>query len=64
MTKREIKEFIEEMEAIGDEWTEEQVRSVYGSYTLEEALSDRKSSLNGFFGILGTILNGGKKKRK
>lgn len=64
MTKCEIEEFIEEMEAIGDEWTEEQVRSVYGSYTLEEALRDRKSSLNGFFGILGTILNGGKKKRK
>ena len=64
MTKREIEEFIEEMEAIGDEWTEEQVRSVYGSYTLEESLRDRKSSLNGFFGIIGTILNGGKKKRK
>ena len=62
MTKREIEIFIEEMEAIGDEWTVEQVRRVYGSYTLEEALRARKSSLNGFFNIIGNILNGKKRK--
>ena len=57
MTKTEILEFIEEMNAIGDEWTEEQVKNVYGSFTLEDAIQDRKRSLNSFFGIINTVLN-------
>jgi len=57
MNKTEINTFIEEMEAIGDEWTPEQVEDVYGDSTLEEALSDRKSALNTFFGIIGKVIN-------
>ena len=30
MTKKDVNTFIEEMEAIGDEWTPEQVEYVYG----------------------------------
>lgn len=46
MKEKEINYFIEEMEAIGDEWTEEQVQDVYGQVSLEEALEDRKSSVD------------------
>lgn len=49
--------FIEEMEAIGDKWTPEQVEDVYGDSTLDEALEDRKSSLNMFFGNIKKIIN-------
>ena len=45
------------MEAIGDEWTPEQVEDVYGDSTLEEALADRKSALNTFFDIIGKVIN-------
>ena len=51
MTKSEIKTFIKEMQAIGDEWTPEQVEDVYGGSSLEEALDDRKSTLD-IFSIL------------
>lgn len=57
MKKKDITTFIEEMEAIGDEWTPEQVEDVYGDSTLEEALADRRSSLNTFFDILGKVIN-------
>lgn len=57
MNKREINTFIEEMQAIGDEWTPEQVEDVYGGFTLEEALDDRKSALNTFFDIIGKVIN-------
>ena len=57
MNKTEINTFIEEMEAIGDEWTPEQVEDVYGDSTLEEALADRKSALNTFFDIIGKVIN-------
>lgn len=57
MKKKDIDMFIEEMEAIGDEWTPEQVESVYGDSTLEEALEDRKNSVGTFFDIIGTIIN-------
>lgn len=57
MTKAEIQTFIEEQESIGDVWTEEQVENVYGSHSLEEALSDRKQSLNMYFDIIGKVIN-------
>ena len=58
MKKKDIATFIEEMKAIGDEWTSEQVEDVYGSSTLEEALSDRKTSLGMYFDIIGKVING------
>ena len=57
MNKKEIKAFIEEMEMIGDEWTPEQVEEVYGDSSLEDALSDRKSSVGTFLDILGKVIN-------
>lgn len=56
MTKAEILTFIEEMEAIGDKWTPEQVESVYGNYTLESALSERKASVGMYLDILGKTM--------
>lgn len=57
MNKQDVAEFIEEMEAIGDIWTPEQVEDVYGDSTLDEALADRKSSLGSFFDIIGKVIN-------
>ena len=57
MKKKDIDIFIEEMESIGDEWTPEQVEDVYGDVSLEEALSDRNSSLNSLFDIIEKVLN-------
>lgn len=45
MDKRDVEEFIEEMEEMGDVWQEEDVERVYGEYTLAEALADRKASI-------------------
>lgn len=57
MNKQDVAEFIEEMEAIGDIWTPDQVEDVYGDSTLDEALADRKSSLGIFFDIIGRVIN-------
>ena len=57
MTEREKQTFIEEMEAIGDEWTPEQVEDVYGDSSLEDALADRKSSVRTFFDIIQKVIN-------
>ena len=57
MKKKDVTTFIEEMKAIGDEWTPEQVENVYGNSTLDEALADRKSSLGAFFDIIGKVIN-------
>lgn len=57
MKKKDIAIFIEEMEEIGDNWTPEQVEDVYGDSTLEEALAERKSSLDTFFDIIEKVLN-------
>jgi len=57
MTKAEIRTFIEEMENIGDKWTEEQVKRCYGDCTLEEALRDRRGALGTFFDIIGKVIN-------
>lgn len=59
MTKAEILTFIEEMESIGDIWTEEQVADTYGNDSLEDALKDRKSLLGMFFDNIGKIINRG-----
>lgn len=57
MTKQEIHEFIDKMEEIGDVWEESDVERVYGEMTLEAALNDRRSAVDKFFGIIGTVLN-------
>lgn len=57
MNKKEVNQFIEEMQKIGDEWTPEQVESVYGEDSLDDALNDRKGSLDIFFDIIGKVIN-------
>ncbi len=57
MKKEEIDTFLEEMEAIGDIWTPEQVEDVYGDSSLSEALADRKAALGIFFDIIGKVIN-------
>lgn len=42
MTETEIQMFIETMEELGDNWTPEQVEKVYGEYTYEAAINERK----------------------
>ena len=56
MRREDIETFIEEMDAIGDRWTPEQVEDVYGSYTLDEALADRKASVGIFFDTITKII--------
>ena len=55
--QKEVATFIEEMEAIGDVWTPDQVEDVYGDSTLEETLADRKGSLGTFFDIIVKVIN-------
>ena len=57
MNKKDIQEFIEEMESVGDEWTPEQVEDVYGNSTLDEALADRKSIVGTFFDVIRKVIN-------
>lgn len=57
MKKKDVATFIEEMEAIGDEWTSEQVEDVYGDSSLDEAMAGRKASLGTFFDIIGKVIN-------
>ena len=45
MKETDIQFFIEEMEEIGDIWTEEDVRRVYAEDTLQEAIASRKAEL-------------------
>lgn len=56
MKKREMYIFMEEMEAIGDTWTLEEVERVYGNSTLDEALADRKGSMGMFFNAIESVL--------
>lgn len=58
MNKKEMKQFIEEMEEIDDEWTPEEVESVYGKKSLKDVLNDRKGSIDIFSDIVGKIING------
>lgn len=57
MKKKDVATFIEEMESIGDEWTPEQVEDVYGDYSLDEALADRKASLGTLFDVIEKLIN-------
>lgn len=57
MKKEDIDIFIEEMESIGDKWMPEYVEDVYGDSSLEEALADRKSSVETFFDIISKVIN-------
>lgn len=57
MNKKEVNQFIKEMQKIGDEWTPEQVESVYGEDSLADAINDRKGSLDIFFDIIGKVIN-------
>ena len=57
MTSMEIRNFIERMEEFGDVWEEEDVKRVYGNWSLEDALQDRMGDMQNFASIIGTILN-------
>ena len=57
MKKSEIAEFMESMEEVGDNWTEEQVKDVYGDMSLKEALADRKVSVGRMIDIIGKIIS-------
>ena len=57
MNNQEINEFIEQMETIGDSWTVDQVKDVYGNTSLEDALKDRKSSVDQLLSIMGKGIN-------
>lgn len=57
MNKTEANLFIDEMKDIGDVWTLEQVMDVYGNTSLDDALSDRKSSINIFTDIIDKVVN-------
>lgn len=46
MTETEIQMFIETMEDLGDEWTPEQVKTMYGDYTYEAAVKERKQHID------------------
>ena len=56
MTKTEINTFIETMEQLGDEWTPDQVREIYGDKTLDEALSSRKKQVSSFLNAIGQAI--------
>lgn len=57
MTDNEIYEFIEEMESMGDDWTYEQVKDVYGDQSLDDALTARKTVVTHYNNIIGTVIN-------
>lgn len=57
MKKEEIRHFIEEMEEIGDEWEEDDVKRVYSGYSLEDALEERKAEIGTLFDIIGKVIN-------
>ncbi len=57
MNKLEINEFMEQMEEIGDVWTVDQVKDVYGDYSLEDALSERRIQVGMLFENIGRLIN-------
>lgn len=57
MNKKDIANFIEEMETIGDIWKPEDVKRVYGKQTLDDALMSRKAEIGVFFDIIGKVIN-------
>lgn len=56
MKKKDVDTFIEEMKIFGDEWTPELVEDVYGDFSVEAALVDRKAIFRTFFDIIGKFL--------
>ena len=48
MTKTEAQEFVNKLHEVGDEWTVEDVMSIYGRAGLEESIKDRKACLKAF----------------
>jgi len=57
MTKAEIETFIERMEEIGDVWEPEDVETVYGDRTLDDALEDRMGDMMAFGNIMAAVIN-------
>lgn len=57
MNKIEIQTFIEEMESIGDVWSEEEVQRCYGNISLSEAINIRKLEVNQLLSTLGNVVN-------
>ncbi len=49
MNRCDMNYFIEEMAAIGDYWTVEEVKKVYGRKSLEDALNERKTVVDSFW---------------
>lgn len=59
MTKSEIKEFIREMNALGDFWEPDDVERCYGDDSLEAAIESRTAELDSYKGIFETLRNAG-----
>lgn len=57
MNRCDINYFIEEMAAIGDYWTVEEVKMVYGRKSLEDALNERKSVVDSFLQNLALLMS-------
>lgn len=57
MTVSNVNEFINTFEEIGDIWTFEQVMDVYGTWSLAEAIADRKASIDKMGTIISAVLN-------
>lgn len=57
MKNSEINDFIERMAELGDIWTENQVRDVYGNVSLKEALASRMESISTFTEIISKVIN-------
>lgn len=56
MTLNESDIFIEEMETIGDVWTQDLVMRVYGDKSLQAALKDRRSSISELWNLIENVL--------
>lgn len=56
MKKSEMEIFIEEMSAIGDDWTLDQVKEVYGDKSLDEALEERRSLVGMHLGNISSLI--------
>lgn len=57
MNRCDMNYFIEEMAAIGDYWTVEEVKDVYGRKSLEDALNERKSVVDSFLQNLALLMS-------
>ncbi len=62
MNKCDMNYFIEEMGRIGDYWTLEEVKDVYGRMSLEDALCERKETVDSFLQGISNILSGTNEK--